>query len=69
MCKVKLDKEDVKQIKILCASSQMKDAEIAKIYGVSRKHINSIRNGKRWSENYGKEKDTIKEELERYFKN
>jgi hypothetical protein len=49
MGKIKLDKNDVRTIKNLIDNSQLTDTEIAKIYGVTRKHINSIRNNKRWN--------------------
>lgn len=67
MSKVKLDKDDVKHIKIMCQTTTLLDREIAGIFGVSRKHINAIRNGKRWSDNYGKEKETIQEDFERFI--
>lgn len=52
---VKLDKEDIKAIKELFEKTNLIDREIAKIFGVSRKHINAIRNKKRWNYEYGKE--------------
>ena len=48
MGKVKLDKNDVILIKDLCANTNLFDREIADMFGVSRKHIGSIRNKKRW---------------------
>jgi hypothetical protein len=48
MGKIKLDKNDVQNIKWLFDNTFLIDREIAQIYGVSRKHINSIRNKKRW---------------------
>lgn len=46
---IKLDKKDVQRIKQLIEKNELKDSEIAKIFNVSRKHINSIRNKKRWN--------------------
>jgi hypothetical protein len=62
MAIIKLDKHDVEMIKHLCCSTQLIDREIAEMFGVSRKHINSIRNKKRWSYEYGKETDKAQEE-------
>jgi len=53
MGQIKLDKQDVQTIKDLCCNTTLFDREIAEIFGVSRKHINSIRNGKRWNYEYG----------------
>jgi hypothetical protein len=53
MAELKLDKNDVELIKDLCYNTQLKDKEIAQIFGVSRKHINAIRNKKRWNYEYG----------------
>lgn len=49
MGKIKLDREDVKNIKFLTETTELLDREIAVLFGVSRKHINSIRNKKRWN--------------------
>lgn len=49
MAIIKLDKEDVKIIKMLIIINKHTDTEIATLFKVSRKHINSIRNGKRWN--------------------
>jgi hypothetical protein len=49
MGKIKLDRNDVKNIKFLTETTDLLDREIAHIYGVTRKHINSIRNKKRWN--------------------
>ena len=57
MGKVKLDKNDVILIKDLCANTSLLDREIAEMFGVSRKHINSIRNEKRWNYEYGQDTD------------
>ena len=57
MGKVKLDVNDVILIKDLCENTTLFDREIAEMFGVSRKHINSIRNGKRWNYEYGKDTD------------
>lgn len=48
MAKIKLSIEKVIQIRTLCEYTNLLDREIAIIFGVSRKHINSIRNNKRW---------------------
>jgi uncharacterized protein YjcR len=45
----KLNEEKVRQIKELFLNTEMKDADIADQFGVSREHINLIRNGKRWN--------------------
>jgi hypothetical protein len=58
MGRVKLDKNDVILIKDLCANTTLFDREIADMFGVSRKHINSIRNEKRWNYEYGEDTDT-----------
>jgi len=52
MGKIKLDREDVKKIKFLTETTELLDREIAAQYNVSRKHINSIRNKKRWNYDY-----------------
>jgi hypothetical protein len=57
MGRVKLDKNDVILIKDLCANTTLFDREIADMFGVSRKHINSIRNEKRWNYEYGEDTD------------
>jgi hypothetical protein len=49
MAQIKLSKKKVKQIRILCEGTTLLDREIAVIYKVSRKHINAIRNYKRWN--------------------
>lgn len=54
---LKLDKEDVAQIKFLCKSTTLIDREIADLFGVSRKHINAIRNKQRWNYEYEREFD------------
>ena len=53
MPKIKLDKQDIEVIKDLCINTILLDSEIAELFGVSRKHINSIRNGKRWNYEFG----------------
>lgn len=50
MPRVKLDKHDVRVIKELIYIGQHTDTEIGDMFGVTRKHINSIRNGKRWKD-------------------
>lgn len=55
----KLNVEQVREIKDLFMQN-VSDAEIAKIYGVSRPLINMIRNGSRWPD----ERDKIKSQLE-----
>jgi DNA invertase Pin-like site-specific DNA recombinase len=62
MGKVKLDYESVKLIKELCEMGTLYDREIAKMFGVSRKHINAIKNKKRWNYDYGKETETSQKE-------
>jgi len=49
MAQIKLSKGKVKKIRILCEFTSMTDSEIAKIFDVSRKHINAIRHKKRWN--------------------
>ncbi len=49
MAELKLDKNDVRIIKKLIEGELLTDTEIANQFGVSRKHINSIRNKKRWN--------------------
>lgn len=53
MGQLKLDVEDVELIKHLCSNTSLKDKAIAEMFGVSRKHINTIRNKKRWNYDYG----------------
>lgn len=48
MGKIKLDKQDVEVIRDLICIGAHTDTEIADMFNVSRKHINSIRNGTRW---------------------
>jgi hypothetical protein len=54
---IKLDKKDVELIRDLCDNTILFDREIADMFGVSRKHINSIRNKKRWNYEYGADTD------------
>lgn len=69
MGKIILGKDDVETIKTLCQSTTLLDREIAQMFGVSRKHINAIRNGKRWNYEYGKETSQAQlEAIERHFK-
>lgn len=49
MAIIKLDKNDVQRIKVLIEENILTDSQIASIFNVSRKHINSIRNKKRWN--------------------
>jgi hypothetical protein len=49
MGKIKLDKREVETIKYLIYKNVLTDSQIAVMFGVSRKHINSIRNKKRWN--------------------
>ena len=49
MAQLKLDKNDVRIIKQLIEGGLLTDTQIANQFGVSRKHINSIRNKKRWN--------------------
>lgn len=55
MGRIKLDRVQVGTIKGLCETTTLTDTEIAKIFNVSRKHINAIRNKKRWNYNYERE--------------
>jgi spore coat polysaccharide biosynthesis predicted glycosyltransferase SpsG len=54
---IKLDKKDVELIRDLCDNTILFDKEIAQMFGVSRKHINAIRNKKRWNYEYGADTD------------
>ena len=54
---IKLDKKDVELIRDLCNNTILFDREIADMFGVSRKHINAIRNKKRWNYEYGQDTD------------
>ena len=54
---IKLDKKDVELIRDLCDNTILFDREIAQMFGVSRKHINAIRNKKRWNYEYGANTD------------
>jgi pSer/pThr/pTyr-binding forkhead associated (FHA) protein len=66
MGRVKLDKQDVETIKDLCINTMLLDREIAEMFGVSRKHINAIRNGNRWNYDYGEEtRNALRNEIER----
>jgi hypothetical protein len=49
MARIKLSGEDVIRIRTLCYNTNLTDKQISVMYGVSRKHINSIRNNKRWN--------------------
>ena len=60
MGRVKLDKKDVELIRDLCDNTTLFDREIAEMFGVSRKHINAIRNKKRWNYEYGEDTDNAK---------
>jgi hypothetical protein len=63
---IKLDKKDVELIRDLCDNTILFDREIADMFGVSRKHINSIRNKKRWNYEYGADTDDAnRREIER----
>ena len=44
----KLNEQQVQEIKRLFATTMLCDADIADMYGVSRPHINAIRNGKHY---------------------
>ena len=52
---IKLDKNDVNNIKELLDKNLYTHQEIANMFGVSRGHITKIKNKKRWSIIYGKE--------------
>lgn len=58
MAQIKLDKQDVEQIRLLFEQTPLKDSDIAKIFNVSRKHINQIRNKKRWNYELNTKPDT-----------
>ena len=45
----KLNEQKVKEIKELFLNTELQDQDIADQYGVSRVHINLIRNGNRWN--------------------
>jgi hypothetical protein len=63
---IKLDKKDVELIRDLCYNTKLLDRQIAQMFGVSRKHINAIRNKKRWNYEYGAETDRAnRAEIER----
>lgn len=63
---IKLDKKDVELIRDLCDNTILFDREIAQMFGVSRKHINAIRNKKRWNYEYGANTDDAnRREIER----
>jgi hypothetical protein len=68
MAIIKLDKEDIKTIKELIQNTTLIDRKIAEMFGVSRKHINAIRNKQRWNYDYGKETNAAQiEAINRYF--
>jgi DNA invertase Pin-like site-specific DNA recombinase len=70
MSKIKLDFESVKLIKELCEMGTLYDREIASMFGISRKHVNAIKNKKRWNYDYGKETETSqKEAISRILEN
>lgn len=46
----KLNEKDVIEIRELFKTTNLNDSQIAKMYNVSRVHINGIRNGKRWND-------------------
>ena len=46
----KLTQEMVLEIKELFLTTKYSDGKIGKMYGVSREHINKIRNGRRWND-------------------
>ena len=52
MGRIKLDKRDVKNIRMLMKHTTLTDKEIAIMYNVSRRHINAIRKGQRWNYEY-----------------
>jgi transcriptional regulator with XRE-family HTH domain len=45
----KLNEDQVKRIKTLFEKTKLTDTDIAEMFGVSREHINLIRNGRRWN--------------------
>lgn len=52
MAEIKLSKDNIIEIRILCVGTDLSDTEIGKLYNVSRKHINAIRHRKRWNYEY-----------------
>lgn len=58
MPQLKLDKQDVESIKLICDFTNLLDREIAQMFGVSRGHITKIRNKKRWNYNYGEQTES-----------
>ena len=47
---MKLTEKQVSLIKQIFNETTAKDGDIARVFNVSRVHINKIRNGHRWSE-------------------
>jgi len=66
MGQIKLDKQDVETIKLLCDFTTLYHREIAEMFGVTRGHITKIANKKRWNYEYGEHtENAARTELER----
>jgi hypothetical protein len=52
MAKIKLDRHSIIEIQNLIKEDILSDRQIAEKFNVNTRHINYIRNGKRWSDCY-----------------
>jgi hypothetical protein len=52
MAKIKLDRHSIIEIQDLIKEDILSDRQIAEKFNVNTRHINYIRNGKRWSDCY-----------------
>ena len=52
MAKIKLDRHSIIEIQDLIREDILSDRQIAEKFNVNTRHINYIRNGKRWSDCY-----------------
>jgi hypothetical protein len=52
MAKIKLDRHSIIEIQDLISENLLSDRQIAEKFNVNTRHINYIRNGKRWSDCY-----------------
>jgi len=52
MAKIKLDRHSILEIQDLIKEDILSDRQIAEKFNVNTRHINYIRNGKRWSDCY-----------------
>lgn len=52
MAKIKLDRHSIIEIQNLISEDILSDRQIAEKFNVNTRHINYIRNGKRWSDCY-----------------